>query len=179
MFITVLWLKRLAFIRNVLLLPAATKLGQGNVFTGICDSVHRGGCLPQEQTPLPPGADTPQSRHPLEQTPPGSRHPPSPEKTPPSELTPPQDQTTPKQTPRSRHPGTKYTPRTKCTSLGLSTPPGLSAPPPGSRLRHTVNERPVCILLEYILVTINVFWSFSNIVTCTVGEVLQFVISCA
>ena len=28
-------------------LPAATKLGQGNVFTGVCDSVHRGGCLPQ------------------------------------------------------------------------------------------------------------------------------------
>ena len=27
-------------------LPAATKLGQGNVFTGVCDSVH-GGCLPQ------------------------------------------------------------------------------------------------------------------------------------
>ena len=49
-------------------LPAATKLGQGNVFTGVCDSVHRGGgvCLsayrdttpPREQTP-PPGADTP------------------------------------------------------------------------------------------------------------------------
>ena len=26
-----------------LLLPPATKLGQGNIFTGICDSVHRGG----------------------------------------------------------------------------------------------------------------------------------------
>ena len=24
------------------LLPPATKLGQGNVFTGVCDSVHRG-----------------------------------------------------------------------------------------------------------------------------------------
>ena len=59
------------------LLPPATKLGQGYVFTGVCDSVHRGGCLPQcilgypttlgadttpEQTPL--GADTPWSRHP-------------------------------------------------------------------------------------------------------------------
>ena len=29
-----------------LLLPPATKLGQGYIFTGICDSVHRGG-LPQ------------------------------------------------------------------------------------------------------------------------------------
>ena len=26
-------------------LPPATKLGQGNIFTGVCDSVHRGGCL--------------------------------------------------------------------------------------------------------------------------------------
>ena len=43
------------------LLPPATKFGQGYVFTGVCDSVHRGGvvCLsacwyntpPQEQTP--------------------------------------------------------------------------------------------------------------------------------
>ena len=54
----------------VALLPPATKLGQGYVFTRVCDSV-QGGCLPQcmlgytppEQTP-PPG-----SRHP-EQTPP-------------------------------------------------------------------------------------------------------------
>ena len=29
------------------LLPAATKLGQGNVFTGACDSVHGGGGLRQ------------------------------------------------------------------------------------------------------------------------------------
>ena len=29
--------------RNGLLLPPATKLGQGNVFTSVCDSVHRGG----------------------------------------------------------------------------------------------------------------------------------------
>ena len=63
------------------------KLGQGYVFTGVCDSVNRGEYLipPQEQTPRSrhpleqtppradthPGADTPQSRHPLrEQTPP-------------------------------------------------------------------------------------------------------------
>ena len=31
---------------NAFLLPPATKLGQGNIFTGNCDSVHRGG-LPQ------------------------------------------------------------------------------------------------------------------------------------
>ena len=55
--------------------------GQGNVFTGVCDSVHRGRgdvCLSAcwDTTPPgnrhPPGADTPQSRHPQEQTtPPG------------------------------------------------------------------------------------------------------------
>ena len=33
-------------------LPPATKLGQGNIFTGVCDSVHSG------------GADPPWSRHP-------------------------------------------------------------------------------------------------------------------
>ena len=37
-------------------LPAATKLGQGNVFTGVCDSVHRGGVCggrpPKKETPL-------------------------------------------------------------------------------------------------------------------------------
>ena len=62
--------------------------GQGNVFTGVCDSVHRGGvCLsacwdtttPRSRHPL--GAGTP-----LEQTPPGSRHTPwsrPPKQTPP------------------------------------------------------------------------------------------------
>ena len=53
------------------LLPAATKLGQGNVFTGVCDSVQRGGVSlsacwdatpPRSRPPrvnTPPGADTP------------------------------------------------------------------------------------------------------------------------
>ena len=102
--------------------------GQGNIFTPVCHSVHRGGvCLsaywdttpphPPEQTHSSPGADTPpeqtppRSRHPWKQThPPGAgRHPPGAD------------------TPQSRH-------------------------PPGSILRHTVNQRPVRILLECILV---------------------------
>ena len=58
-------------------LPPATKLGQGYVFTGVCDSVNRGVvCLsacwdtllwsrhPREQIP-PQERDTPRSRHPL------------------------------------------------------------------------------------------------------------------
>ena len=63
--------------------------GQGNIFTPVCHSVHRGGSAsvhagippqsrhpPQEQTlpqsrhHPPLGADTPQSRHPPKQTPP-------------------------------------------------------------------------------------------------------------
>ena len=29
----------------VISLPPATKLGQGYIFTGVCDSVHRGACM--------------------------------------------------------------------------------------------------------------------------------------
>ena len=88
------------------LLPPATKLGQGYVFTGVCDSVHKGGVSASVHTGIPhhpgsrhhPRADPPGSRHPLEQTPPpGSRHP-------------------PKQTaPRSRPPTTEHAGRySKC-----------------------------------------------------------------
>ena len=68
-------------------LPPTTKLGQGNIFTGIFDSVHRGEgvCLsafwdtttPQDQAP--PGLGTPwnQAHPPGPGTPPGpGRHPP-------------------------------------------------------------------------------------------------------
>ena len=46
----------------------------------------------------------------------------------------------PDQTPWTRHPP------------GADTPPGPDTPPPWSRQHHTVYERPVCILLECILV---------------------------
>ena len=44
-----------------LLLPPPTKLGQGYVFTGVCDSVHggRGVCLSACWDTHPPGADPP------------------------------------------------------------------------------------------------------------------------
>ena len=54
-----------------MLLPAATKLGQGNVFTGVCDSVHRGVSAsvhagiptpPRKQTPLGPDTPPPKCR---------------------------------------------------------------------------------------------------------------------
>ena len=61
--------------------------GQGNIFTPVCHSVHRGGSA-SVHAGIPPRADAPRSRHPREQTPPreqthplgadppGSRHPP-------------------------------------------------------------------------------------------------------
>ena len=52
------------------LLPPTTKLGQGNVFTGICDSVNIGVCLSACWNTTPP---------PHDQAPPGTRHPPPPE----------------------------------------------------------------------------------------------------
>ena len=39
------------------------KLGQGNVFTGICDSVYRGVAASVHAGIPSPGVDTPQSRH--------------------------------------------------------------------------------------------------------------------
>ena len=116
-------------------LPAATKLGQGNVFTGVCDSVNRGGAC----------WDPPKSRHPPEQTPLQSRHPP------PKSRHPPGADTSPgrRHPPGSRHPARADTPQEQ-------TPPRSRHPqradPPQSRHRHTVNERPVRILLECILV---------------------------
>ena len=87
------------------LLPSATKLGQGYIFTGVCDSVHTGGCLPQCMLgyhPSLPGAGTPppQTRHPripMDQAPhahsPWTKHPP--DQAPPREQVPPLVQVTP------------------------------------------------------------------------------------
>ena len=88
--------------REVILLsslPPATKLGQGYVFTGVCDSVHGGGvCLSACWDTTPPlGADTPQSRHPLR-----SRHPRRSRHPPPGADTPQAD------TPGSRHPQSRH-----------------------------------------------------------------------
>ena len=102
--------------------------GPGNIFTPVCHSVHRGVFASVHTgTPHP---HIPQSRHtpPPEQTPRRSRHP--------AGADTPQEQTHPPGA--GRHP------------LGADTP--QSRHPPGSILRHTVNQRPVRILLECILV---------------------------
>ena len=63
-------------IMNEFFITPATKLGQGYVFTGVSDSVHRGGGSASVHAgiPPPPGADPPRSRHPPEQTPPTAEH---------------------------------------------------------------------------------------------------------
>ena len=59
----------------------------------------------------------------------------------------PREQTPPEQT----TPGEDTFPQEQPHPPGAH-PPSWSKPPPGTRLRHTVNERPVRILLECILV---------------------------
>ena len=105
--------------------------GQVNIFAPVCHSVHSGACLPQCMLGYhPPPRNSPHQ----EQTPPRSRLPLGAD---PLEQTPPPGADTPPgaDPPRIRHP----------------------PPPPRSRLWHTVNERPVRILLECILVEIYFF----------------------
>ena len=89
-------------------LPAATKSGQGNVFTGVCDSVNRGvsasvhaGMPPPRTRPDPPNqAHHPPTRH----TPPQTRH---------------------------THPGPgTHTPQTRHTTPQTRPPPRGEPPPP-------------------------------------------------
>ena len=49
---------------NTFLLPSATQLRQGYVFTGICDSVHRGRVADTYWADTSPGRHTPLARHP-------------------------------------------------------------------------------------------------------------------
>ena len=121
-------------------LPAATKLGQGNVFTGVCDSVHRGGGLPQcmlgRQPPLGPETHPPDQADPPSGTryptpgpgrhhPPGTRDPPTPL---PRPGRPPWDQRPTSQT-RQTPPSTRDPPpRTRQTPPGPETPPGKQMP---------------------------------------------------
>ena len=101
---------------------------------GVCLSACWDTNTPREQTPPRQTPPPPQSRTPQKQTSLGRQTPPKAD-TPPPEQTPPQEQT-----PQSRHHPEADTPLEQ-------------TPPPGSRLRDTVNERPVRILLECILVT--------------------------
>ena len=63
------------------LLPPATNLGQGNIFSSLCkEFCMLGYTPPRNRRPLPPSRhpleQTPQTRHPSRADPPGTRHPP-------------------------------------------------------------------------------------------------------
>ena len=130
--------------------------GQGYVFTRVCDSV-RGGLrrTPPDQADPPWQGEPPPrpGRHP---TPlPAGRilPPPGPRRTPPGPGRPPGRENPPgtRQTPWDR--GDPPPPDQADNPLpGRENPHPTSPPPPGRRLQHTVNERPVRILLECILV---------------------------
>ena len=103
--------------------------GEGYVFTRVRDSVNRRGSA-SVHAGIPP-------------------HPPPRRQAPAQKQTPLEADTPPgKQTPSgSRHPpGSRHHPWEADTT-----------PPPGSRFQHTVNERPVRILLECILVNVCIF----------------------
>ena len=106
-------------------LPPATKLGQGYAFTGVCDSVHRGGVPDQVHPPgtrYTPRPGTP----PRTGTPPDQVHP--------RPGTPPCGPGTP---PDQVHPHTRYTPWTRYTPPDQvhtprpGTPPDQVHPPSG------------------------------------------------
>ena len=117
---------------------------------GVKNSVHRGGgclpqCMPGYTHPTPWDQTPPWEQTPQEHTPPWEQTPQ--EQTSPQEQTPPQEQTLPW---GQTLPLEADTPREQ-TPPEQTRPPGAD-PTPGSRLQHTVNERPVRILLECILV---------------------------
>ena len=69
------------FIKVRVLLPAATKLGQGNVFTGVCLSTGGGSASVHAGIPPPPDqAPTPRNQTPPDQAPPRGTRPPLPGK---------------------------------------------------------------------------------------------------
>ena len=110
-----------------------------------------GGCLPQCMLGYHPlGADIPQSRHPPEQTPPWEQTPPPGADTPGTDT--PQSRHHPL---RSRHPSEQRDPPGADTSWEQTAPQADT--PPESRLQHTVNKRPVRILLECILVEVYIY----------------------
>ena len=123
-------------------LPCPKLHNNNNIFTPVCHSVHRGDVSASVHAGIP---HPPEQTPPWEQTPNGSRHPPRADTS--------QEQTSP----GIRHPPRRRHSRDETPLLGADTSPWSRCPleqnhppPPGSRLRHTVNEQPVCILLECI-----------------------------
>ena len=123
--------------RRLQFLPAATKLGQGNIFTGVCLSTGGGGVsasvhagiYPPEQTPPQPDTHTPRPDTPPDQTPP-----PRPETpTPPRAGPPDQTRHPPEQTP----PGPDTHPRADTPSPQTRHTPGPETPWEQTPPEHT------------------------------------------
>ena len=109
-----------------------------------------GVCLSACWDASPPGPETP----PRDQRPTHSPStPPDQADTPPTRQTPPGPETPPPWT-RQTLPGTRDPPQTRQTPWDQRPTPRDQRPPLGSRRQHTVNERPLRILLECILVLI-------------------------
>ena len=122
-----------SFSNSELITAPKRSLGQGNIFTPVCHSVHRGG-LPQCMLGYhPPGPGTP-----------------PPEQTPQEQTPPPRAADTP---PGTRHPPGANTPL-EADPPGANCPPPLEQTPPSEQsiLGDMVNERAVRILLECNLV---------------------------
>ena len=138
--------------------------GQGNIFTLVCHFVQGGS--PGENPPRPQTLlrlETPPDQP---NTLPGTRPPQHQADTPRTRQTPPWTRQTPPRTKQTPLPQDQAdTPRTRQTPPQTrQTPPtqDQADTPPGSRHQHMVNERPVRILLEFILVIICEWPSLSD-----------------
>ena len=142
------------------------------MFLHLCHSVHGGEGVPDQAPPHPDQAGTPPDQGGTPPEPgryPQTRHPRTREDPPWDQAGPPRDQTPPRpgrnpprpDTPTLPGPGRTPQDQTPPRDQGGTpldqTPPGTREEPPpprNSRLRNTVNVRPVRILLECILVFI-------------------------
>ena len=140
--------------------------GQGYVFTRVCDSVHGGGGSrsPPGREEAPQHGDPPWHGDPRQGDPPPSRETPLAKRPPPGMGRPPGKENPPAgrthPPPRQGEPPGKETPQ-QGALLARRTPhppPQQGETPPAGRPppRHTVNEQPVRILLECILVSISI-----------------------
>ena len=127
------------------------------MFLQVCVCPQGGGCLPQCML----GCQTPTGSRP-----PGTRQTPLGPCRPPPDQAPPWDQADPPRPgrpPQIRHsPGTRQTPPDQTDPPRTRQTPWDQADPPGSRLQHTVYERPVRILLECLLVILYICKNSKN-----------------
>ena len=138
-------------LSDVAHLTPATKLGQGYIFTGVCDSVN-GGVSSRETPPpgrsplcreTPPGRETPLARRtPLAgRTPPLAGRPPLARRTPPQARRPPPA----RRPPRAGRPPPARKPPLARSPPGQGDPPAGRIPPPG-RETPAIRFTPVIVI---------------------------------